>query len=289
MNEQRIAIITDSGTDVPRAYASEHDVRVVPLRINYSDGSSFQSGVDITSEEVARRFEQEIPKTSLPSPQQVLAALEGAKADGYVAAVVVTISAGLSATNQTCRLVAGQMEDFPVTVVDSKSIGMMAGMVVRRAVELVESGVPFSLLDSHLRRCVRETSVFFSVKSLEYLYRGGRINGTVYRLGNALNIKPVLKCDDAGYYVVARKARGWNKALDTMVSLCSQQANQFAHSRVGICCSSNASELFDRLEERLRAAIPGLVEVQRSGISPDLLVHTGPDLVGMGAQAVEVG
>ena len=68
-----------------------------------------------------------------------------------------------------------------------------------------------------------------------------------------------------------------------------QQANQFARSRVGICCSSNTSELFDRLEERLRAAIPGLVEVQRSGISPDLLVHTGPDLVGMGAQAVEVG
>ena len=68
MNEQRIAVITDSGTDTPADFVAAHDVRVIPLRINYSDGSSYENGVDITTEDVVRRFDEEIPSTSLPSP-----------------------------------------------------------------------------------------------------------------------------------------------------------------------------------------------------------------------------
>lgn len=68
MNDQRIAVITDSGTDIPASLQTEHDVRVVPLRINYSDGTSFESGVDIDADEVVRRLDDEIPSTSLPSP-----------------------------------------------------------------------------------------------------------------------------------------------------------------------------------------------------------------------------
>ena len=68
MNNQRIAIITDSGTDTDAGFRKEHDIRIMPLRIIYSDGSTFSSGVDISSEEVVRRFGEEIPTTSLPSP-----------------------------------------------------------------------------------------------------------------------------------------------------------------------------------------------------------------------------
>jgi len=68
MNDQRIAIITDSGTDTPADFCREHDVRVIPLQINFSDGRSYQSGVDITPSELLAYMEDEIPKTSLPSP-----------------------------------------------------------------------------------------------------------------------------------------------------------------------------------------------------------------------------
>ena len=71
MNDQRIAVITDSGTDTPAEFCREHDVRVMPLHINYADGTTFQSGVDITADEVTRRLATEIPKTSLPSPHQI--------------------------------------------------------------------------------------------------------------------------------------------------------------------------------------------------------------------------
>ena len=144
MNNQRIAIITDSGTDTDEDFRKEHDIRIMPLRIIYSDGSTFSSGIDISSDEVVRRFGEEIPTTSLPSPHEMRKVLEQARDDGYTKAVVVTIASALSATNQTARMVADEMEGFPVLVVDSKSIGIAAGMVVRRAVEYVEAGVPRS-------------------------------------------------------------------------------------------------------------------------------------------------
>ena len=64
MSEQRIAVITDTGTDTPEAFVAAHDVRVEPLRINYSDGSTFESGVDITPEQLVGRFAEEVLGTS---------------------------------------------------------------------------------------------------------------------------------------------------------------------------------------------------------------------------------
>lgn len=291
MNDQRIAVITDSGTDAPADFCKAHDVRVMPLHINYSDGSTFQSGVDITADEVAHRLEKEIPTTSLPSPHQIQAALEQAKADGYQRAVVVTIASALSATNQTAHMVASQMEDFPTIVVDTRSIGMVAGMVVERAVEMVEKGVPFDQLEARLDEVSRQSHVFFAVKSLDYLYKGGRINGHIYRIGSVLNIKPVLTCDEDGYYAIAKKARGWDRALDAMVSLACDKARAYKRVRLAVCCSTATSALYKPLEDRLREALDNVVDVvsvQRHDLSADLLVHTGPDMAGIGVQNAEL-
>ena len=184
MNDQRIAIITDSGTDTPADFVAEHDVRVIPLRINYSDGSSYENGVDITTEDVVRRFDEEIPTTSLPSPMKIQQTFEQAKRDGYVGAVVVTISSGLSATHETVSMVARQMEDFPVVVVDTKSIGIAAGFVVMEAVRQVEAGMPLESLGSVLTAASERVRVFFSVQKLDFLRKGGRISEAVYRVGS---------------------------------------------------------------------------------------------------------
>jgi DegV family protein with EDD domain len=286
MNDQRIAILTDSGTDTPAEFVRAHDVRVVPLHVNYSDGTSYRSGVDITEREVIERFSEEIPKTSLPSPQEILDLCEQAKADGYERGVFVTISSALSATNQTVRMVKEQLEDFPLAVVDTKSIGVIAGLQVMEAARMVESGVPFEELERRLTELSERSDVFFTVKDLYYLRQGGRISETVYRLGSVLNIKPVLYCDAEGYYAVVKKARGWDKALASLVRLVASRAAKFARVRVGICCSA-ADDCLDELEERMRREVPNVGEVIRSGLSPDLIVHTGPDLVGMGVQPME--
>lgn len=285
MNDQRIAVITDSGTDVTPELIHNHDVRVIPLHIIYSDGTTYLSGVDITPAEVVERFTQEIPTTSLPSPQQIRAALEQARDDGYQKAVIVTISSGLSATNQTAQLVADQMEDFPTLVIDTKSIGMVAGMVVARAVDMIEAGVPFEELETKLNQAVKTSTIFFDVKSLEYLFKGGRINKHIYRIGSVLNVKPILTCDEQGFYVMAKKVRGWEKSLDAMVKLAADVANSYKRVRLAVCCSDLMAELFDVLEKKLRSVVQcEIVSVLHTEISADLLVHTGPELVGIGIQ-----
>ena len=283
MNSQRIAILTDSGTNTPQSFVQEHDVRVVPLLINYKDGSCYRSGVDITTREVIDRFSEEIPTTSLPSPQQIKEALEQARDDGYACGVFITISATLSATNQTVRMVSRLVEGFPLVVIDTRSIGVVAGMVVMQAARMVEQGTPFGELEARLNDLSEKSDVFFTTKTLEYLYKGGRISKVTYRLGSVLNIKPVIMCDEEGRYVVAKKARGWERAIATELKLIAERAARFERVRIGICCS-DSSNLFDRLERDVRSSIHNVVDIVRSGLSADLIVHTGPDLVGLGIQ-----
>lgn len=283
MNSQRIAILIDSGTNTPQSFVQEHDVRVVPLLINYKDGSCYRSGVDITTREVIDRFSEEIPTTSLPSPQQIKEALEQARDDGYACGVFITISATLSATNQTVRMVSRLVEGFPLVVIDTRSIGVVAGMVVMQASRMVEQGTPFGELEARLNDLSEKSDVFFTTKTLEYLYKGGRISKVTYRLGSVLNIKPVIMCDEEGRYVVAKKARGWERAIATELKLIAERAARFERVRIGICCS-DSSNLFDRLERDVRSSIHNVVDIVRSGLSADLIVHTGPDLVGLGIQ-----
>lgn len=287
MNAQKIAILTDTGTNTPAEIVERYDIRIAPLRISFADGSTYDSEVDITAAELVERLKVEVPKTSLPSPQTVRDLLEQARADGYESAVFVTISSGLSATYQTVKLVAEQMEDFPVEVVDSLSIGVAAGMVVIAAAEMIDEGVPFAQLGSRLERLVRVTWVYFSTKTLEFLRKGGRISEAVYRLGSMLDVKPVITCNEAGHYVVARKARGWERSLSAELALIRGRAAGAKLVRLCICCSASC-ECFDEMEERLRAEMSELgVEIERvirCGFSPDLLVHTGPDAVGLAIQ-----
>lgn len=283
MNSQRIAVLTDSGTDTPAEFVRQHDVRVVPLLINYRDGSTYRSGVDISCDEVVRRFKEEIPSTSLPTPQQIKATIEQARDDGYTRGVFVTISGTLSATNQTVHMVSRLVDNFPLVIIDTKSIGIIAGLVVMQAVKMVEEGVPFGELEARLNDLSEQSDVFFAAKTLEYLYKGGRINTVTYRLGSVLNIKPVITCDKDGRYVVAKKARGWDRAIDTQIRLLGERASRFERVRVGICCSES-TPLFEQLEAQVRDRLTNVDEVIFSGLSADLVVHTGPDLVGMGLQ-----
>ena len=284
MNEQRIAIVTDSGTDTPADFAAAHDIRVIPLRINYSDGSTYENGVDITAQEVVERFAEEIPTTSLPSPMKIRDTLEQARRDGYVGAVVVTISSGLSATFETIGMVARQMEDFPVVMVDTKSIGIAAGFVVMEAARQIEAGMPLERLGSVLAAVSERVRVFFSVQKLDFLRKGGRISEAVYRVGSVLNIKPVLTCSPEGKYVIEKKARGWQRALDTQIALVAEQAARWQQVRLAVCTYDPA--LREELVPRLRERIGNAVEILQTGLSADLLVHTGPTLVGMGVMGL---
>ena len=285
MAEDRIAVLTDSGTVVPEEFVAEYDVRVLPLQIVFGN-EQLRSGVDITPEELVARIDEH-PSTSLPSLTDIKAAIERARDEGFTGAVFAGIASGLSGTCQAVRVVAEQIPDFPVIVADTKSIGVAAGMVVMAAARKAKEGISLAKLGDYLADLAENTRVWFSVPELSHLRRGGRINEATYRLGSLLKICPVITCEvpGDGHYVTVKKPRGFEHAMHALVDLAVKQAAKYESVRLAICCSAPEKGRFDALEEALRSRVSArIVEVVRSAVSADLLVHTGPSLVGVAVQ-----
>ncbi len=283
MNDKRIALICDSGCDVPADFALEHDIRVIPLTLNYSD-ATYQSGIDITTDEVIRKFAQEIPTTSLPSPQTIQNVFEKVRDDGYSKAVYIGISSALSSTFQTTMMVGDNIEGLETIYIDTKNIGLGAGLTAMAAAQMIEEDVAFELLQGKLDELASKTSVYFAVQSLTYLNKGGRISDTVYRLGSMLNIKPILTCSPEGHYVTTKKTRGMEKAIAAEVSMTASCMRDYSKVVVGVSCTDQYdvfTEVENLLYEKMQNKIKKLIH---TSISPALVVHTGPEIVGVAAQ-----
>ena len=105
MVNQKIAILTDSGSDVPYYLAKEMGIFVVPLQVNYKD-KSYRDGVDIDADTMYKRLKEEIPTTSLPLGEDVDAQLNAIYAQGYTHILAVVLSSGLSGTHNLLKLMS---------------------------------------------------------------------------------------------------------------------------------------------------------------------------------------
>ena len=143
--QEKIAIVTDSTSDIPREIVEQYDIRVIPLRILYQD-REYRDQIDITADEVYRRLEQEVPTTSLPAPGDVLALFEQLKSEGFTHVLAIHISSGLSGTAQLISHLAGQVEDMVIRVVDSRSISMGLGYTAIEAARKLTHNVGFEAL-----------------------------------------------------------------------------------------------------------------------------------------------
>lgn len=280
-----IAIITDSATNVPLPIQKRYGMYCAPLMVNYSDGQ-YRDGVDVTAEDIYRRFAEEIPKTSTPSPVDVTHCVEQAIADGYSKIICAPISSGLSATYDLMRSVLAGHPEVESAVIDTKNIGIGSGVNTMYAAELAAQGMPMDIIAEEVERAVTHTSVFFIVDTLEYLYKGGRINKAVYQLGTMLNLKPIITCDDEGKYVVAAKARGRAQSLKKTLALAHKLTQGAKRYRIALATGSatDADEFFARIP----AEFPDAESITEYGqISPALAVHTGPGLIGFIVQVLD--
>lgn len=280
-----IALITDSGTNTPAEAIEHYGIYCAYLSVNYRD-AEYREVLDISTQEVYERFAQEIPHTSTPSPRDVAACIERAIADGHTQILCVLTSSGLSST---CNLFESVLVGHPEVeshVVDTKSIGAGGGISVMYAAELIAQGLPFDEICRLVDKAAARSHVYFLVDTLDNLYKGGRINKAVYSLGSVLNLKPVITCNVTGHYVVAAKARGRAKALKKQVDLVRRDIADAARYRIGFASgiTPDRSELF----ERVRQLFPEAESVRDYGdVSPALITHTGPGLVGITCQVLD--
>jgi fatty acid kinase fatty acid binding subunit len=282
MADEKIAILVDSCSDVPKEYRDRYHMYVAPLTIIYKD-AEYRDGIDIQPEDVYERFSKEVPSTSLPSPATVEGLFKQIKADGFDKVVAVIISSGLSGTFEMVSGFGPAPEGLETRYIDTKNIGIGSGFSAIRAGELIEQGLPFADVCRGVEEAARHTTLLFCVSTLEYLAKGGRIGLVSAMLGTLLDLKPVISCNEEGVYHTVAKARGRKKSL----ALALEKAVEFAAGakEYNITVMHGAAqEEADALLAALKDRLPDYRIAVEGQITPALVVHTGPGLIGIGVQ-----
>jgi DegV family protein with EDD domain len=285
MPDERIAILVDSCTDVPKEYRDRYHMYVIPLMIIYKD-AQYRDGVDIQPEEVFARFSEEIPSTSLPSPAVVGEVLKQIKADGYDKVIAILISSGLSGTYEMVSGFGPSPEGLEAHYVDTKNIGIGSGFTAIRAGELIEQGLGFDEVCSGEEKAAHSTKLYFCVSTLEYLVKGGRIGLVAGMLGSILDLKPVISCNEDGVYYTVAKARGRKKSLKLALDTALAFAEGATRYNITVMHGDAKAEAAELLAE-MKAHLPGFGYAVEGQITPALVVHTGPGLIGVGVQRLD--
>lgn len=287
MNKQKIGFLVDSGSDVPLETITKANMKVIPLKIIYSD-KEYTDKVDIHAQDVYDRLEQEIPKTSLPSGEVISEMLQEFKDEGYEKVIAVTISSGLSGTNNMVRLMAENVDGLDVFTLDTKNIGIGSGFLAIKAAEYVEKDLEWNTIKEKLQADVKKSKIFFHVPTLEYLQKGGRIGLVSSILGNVLNLKPVISCNDNGIYHTVAKVRGNKKSIQRAIDLAAEFAGNAKKYHLAIAFGGKTAEVqVDDIRVEVKKKLPNFVKIFEDQISPALGVHTGPGLIGIGVQIIE--
>lgn len=279
MNIQKIAIITDSGSDVPKEYKEKYPVYTLPLSIIYGD-KIYKDNVDIDPEEVYARMPGEVPTTSLPTGDEILGVFEQIKKDGFEKALAVTISSGLSGTHNFLKVLSDDVEGLDVFVVDSKNIGISSGLIAIEAMKNIDRGMSWEELKVATANAPSKSKIFFCIKTLEYLQRGGRIGLVSSLVGNALNLKPIITCNKDGIYDTIAKCVGRRRNLQKAVEIVLAEAAKHKSCRIAVAHGGGLEEA-EKIFSQLKSEVKNCDEFLFGNISPALGVHTGPGLIGI--------
>lgn len=206
----KIALVTDSTSDLNHEEIKKYNIHVLPLKIVYSH-REYTDRVDITPDEVYDNMKVEVPKTSLPSMEEIDRLFEKLKKEGYTHVIAITISTGLSGTFNSVRLVSENHPELTFEIFDSRALSLGAGAIVLECGEMIESGKSFDEIIAELPNLRDKISIYYVLDTLKYLIKGGRIGKVSGSIGEVLNLKPIISINDEGVYYTHSKVRGRKK------------------------------------------------------------------------------
>lgn len=278
MNSAKTAIMVDSGCDISQEFIEQYDIKVLRLKVLYGD-KMYSDGLDIDPLEVYRRFPQEIPTTSTPNMYEVSELVNEIKSEGYERIIGITISSGLSGTYNAVAM-AFEEEDIETFAFDTKNISIGAGLLAMWAAKKLSEGWTFDAVKHGLNDKIGDSKVFFYMDTLDYLRKGGRISPAVAIVGKALNLKPVISCNEKGTYYTVSKIRGQHKGLEKLIdSLKDYIGDKKAYLAI---MNGDGTKYLDGIRARIKELFPQCEVVVDKQITATMAIHTGPGLIGVG-------
>jgi DegV family protein with EDD domain len=276
LTAENTAIVLDSTADFPDAPRRFANWRVVPLYVRFGDESK-RDYVDIGPEEFYARLRTaaELPTTSQPTPADFLASYEELAA--YERIFSLHISAKLSGTFESARTAAAELGD-KVRVIDSESASAAIAMLGLALQRRLEGGTTDEEIEALVERFKRDAGLLFTVETLEFLQRGGRIGKAAAFAGTLLHIKPILTIQE-GEVVPIKRVRGNQKAVQEFRRIFEEATTDSPALRVGIA----HADAPDR-EATLRALVADVRPHAQIDVATTLGAvvgpHAGPGTVG---------
>jgi fatty acid kinase fatty acid binding subunit len=277
LTAENTAIVVDSTADFPEAPDRFANWRVVPLYVRFGE-ESYRDYVELGPEEFYARLgtASELPTTSQPTPGDFLAAYE--ELAGYDRIYSVHISSKFSGTFESARMAGEQLGGDRVRAIDSGTASAAVAMLGLAIQRRLEHGTSDDEVGALVERYRRHTGLLFTVDTLEFLQRGGRIGRAAAMAGQLLNIKPILTIKD-GEVVPLKRVRGNQKALQEFARVFREDTDGSPGLRVGIA-HAHAPERAEALGGLVQDIRPRAEIELVTTLGPVVGTHAGPGTVG---------
>ena len=277
LTSDNTAIVLDSTADFPDAAEQFPNWRVVPLYVNFGT-ESFRDGVDLTAEEFYRRLRESpvFPTTSQPTPRDFLSCYT--ELGRYERILSLHIAATLSGTFQSAGTAAAELGDGRVRTIDTETASAGITMLARAIQRRLDRGTTDDEVDELVERYKARHGLLFTVDTLEFLARGGRIGRAKAFAGELLHVKPILSIRK-GEVIPIKRVRGARKAFQEFVDALESETRDGPGLRVGIAHAA-APERARELEKMVRDLRPqAQIEVETM-LGAVIGAHAGPGTVG---------
>jgi DegV family protein with EDD domain len=278
LTAENTAVVLDSTADLPEAPERYPNFRVVPLYVLFGE-ESFKDYVEITPDRFYERLQSaaELPTTSQPTPGDFLATFEEL-APRYERIIALTISSTLSGTYGSAQAAAEMLGGDKVRVIDSGTVSASLGLLAIGVQHRLERGTTDEEIDAFVDYYQREHHLLFTVNTLEYLAKGGRIGRAAAFAGNLLNVKPILAIR-GGEVIPLKKVRGNHKAFAEFREQFVSTTTDSPNLKVGIAHAA-APERLQALRELVEHERPHAQIEIATTLGAVVGTHAGPGTVG---------
>lgn len=274
-----IRIITDSAADFEPAELEQLNITCIPLKVMF-DETEYEENVSLSKDKFYELLlsSAQSPKTSQASPQVLLDLFGEAKEKGD-SAIYITLSSALSGTYQSAVMAKNLVECGDCYVVDSLNATGGQRMILEYACRLRDAGKSARQIVAALESFRDRIVLYACIDTLEYLYRGGRISQTAYKIGTLANIKPIISVDLLGRVAVPAKAMGMRKGMDY---LCKRLEVQKPDPQIPwYVMYTNNRSVGEALAERLNALGYEIPQERIIQVGAAIGSHVGPDACGL--------
>ncbi|WP_331681760.1 DegV family protein, partial [Romboutsia sp.] len=272
--------ITDSTSYIPSEYLQRYDISVVSLNVFMNNKSTRELDIDNKFFYDEMKSLSEIPKSSQPTPDEMLSTFENIIKSGD-SIIGIFLSSSMSGTSSSANLIKNMvLENYPqadITIIDSNTTCMQMGFATIEAAKASFDGKSKDEIVDIVNNTLNNSGFLFSPDTLDYLKKGGRIGSASALLGNILQIKPILTVKD-GETSVFTKVRTRKKAIDTIVDNVFEDIEKNGLGDVivhHINCEEEGLKIAKRLEEKLN------IPVKTQPIGPVIGLHVGPGSIGI--------